>query len=76
MKPHGHMGIAEIAELLGVSRQRVHVIRSTYADFPAAASELKRGPIWHERDILAWVEKHRPDRNKPPTTSRPNRPKL
>jgi predicted DNA-binding transcriptional regulator AlpA len=69
MKPHGHMGAAEVAEVLGVSRQRVHILRQTYADFPAPVAELSRGPIWHEVDITAWLAAH-PTR---PTGRRPTK---
>jgi predicted DNA-binding transcriptional regulator AlpA len=58
MEPHDHMGIAEVAELLGISRQRVHAIKNAYADFPAPTSELVRGPIWHSADVLAWKDRH------------------
>lgn len=58
MEPHTHMGIAEIAARIGVSRQRVHQLRAAYADFPPAADELNRGPIWHTGDIEAWIAEH------------------
>jgi predicted DNA-binding transcriptional regulator AlpA len=55
---HGHLGLTEIATLLGVSRQRVHQLRSTYADFPEPVADLASGPIWHERDISTWHATH------------------
>lgn len=55
------MGAAEIAALLGVSRQRVHQLRSTYRDFPEPISVLATGPVWDAADVRAWQRKH-PDR--------------
>lgn len=47
------MGAAEIAELLGVSRQRVQqlVVRS---DFPAPAHTFAMGKVWRREDVEAW----------------------
>lgn len=39
------MSAAEIAEELGVARQRVHQLRSTSA-FPAPLAELRGGAVW------------------------------
>ncbi len=38
-------GVSEIAELLGVSRQRIRELR-TQEGFPAPLAELKSGPVW------------------------------
>lgn len=40
----------EVGELLGVSRQRVHQLRSAAA-FPAPLYELRAGPIWDVRAV-------------------------
>ncbi len=61
MKSHGHLGVAEVAELLGVSRQRVYQLRVAYPDFPVPVAELTSGPVWHESELLAWQSQH-PDR--------------
>jgi len=58
MNGHAHLGMAEIAKLLGVSRQRVYQLRKTYRDFPEPAAELVLGSIWHEDDIRAWHARH------------------
>lgn len=42
----------EVAELLAVSRQRVHQLRSQAA-FPAPLYELRTGPIW-AADAIEW----------------------
>lgn len=47
------MGAAEIAELLGVSRQRVQqlVVRP---DFPAPMGTLTMGKVWNRAEVEAW----------------------
>lgn len=40
----------DVADVLGVSRQRVHQLR-TMAAFPAPVVELRTGPIWDARAI-------------------------
>jgi hypothetical protein len=53
------MGVAEIAELLNVSRQRVHQLAREHADFPQPVAELKAGKIWLRRDVEAWASARR-----------------
>lgn len=45
---------AEIAELLGVSRQRVHQLYKAGA-LPAPYDTLKLGPVWLMADIERWA---------------------
>ncbi|GAA4439686.1 helix-turn-helix transcriptional regulator [Phytohabitans houttuyneae] len=54
------MGAAEIADLLGVSRQRVQQLVSR-PDFPPPATTLAMGKIWLASDVRAWVREHRPE---------------
>lgn len=54
-------GLTEVAELLGVSKQRAAVIVETYDDFPEPAAVLAAGRVWEEADVLAWLAAH-PDR--------------
>ena len=49
------VGVAEIAELFGVSRQAASNWRERHADFPTPAASLKSGPVWELPDILAWA---------------------
>jgi predicted DNA-binding transcriptional regulator AlpA len=58
-------GLAEVAELLGVSKRTAtrYVQRP---DFPEPVARLRAGPIWLEKDILVWA------RSEPP--ARPGRP--
>jgi predicted DNA-binding transcriptional regulator AlpA len=47
------LGLTEIGELLGVSRQRAFTL-SKRADFPAPLANLKAGRIWDRTAIEAW----------------------
>ena len=54
------MGLAEVASLLGTSRQRAsEIVRG--ADFPAGR-QLKAGPVWQALEVRAWARtwKRRP----------------
>jgi len=55
------LGVHEIAELLGLSRQRVHQLASQ-ADFPKPIARLNAGDIWTRADIEQWRNKMRPFR--------------
>ena len=50
------VGVAEIADLFGVSRQAASNWRERHADFPTPAASLKSGPVWELPDILAWAD--------------------
>lgn len=47
------MGAAEIADLLGVSRQRVQQL-VTRSDFPKPVAHLTMGKVWKTDDVQAW----------------------
>jgi prophage regulatory protein len=51
------IGTKEIAELLGVSRQRVSIIAKTHQGFPKPISRLAAGRIWRRAEVVAWVRK-------------------
>jgi predicted DNA-binding transcriptional regulator AlpA len=51
------VGVAEIAEMLGVSRQRVDAIIRTHEDFPMPEAELSAGRIWKRRDVEDWARR-------------------
>lgn len=55
------VGVSEIAQLLGVSRQRAVQVVRDYADFPAPVSRLASGRIWEREPVEAWMRAH-PDR--------------
>jgi predicted DNA-binding transcriptional regulator AlpA len=50
------MGIAEVAERLGVSNQRVDQLAQD-DDFPAPVAVLKAGRIWRRRNVEAWIKR-------------------
>ena len=49
------MSAAEIADELGVARQRVHQLRSTAA-FPAPLAELRGGAVWDARAVRKFAQ--------------------
>lgn len=51
---HHLMGVAEVAELLQVSRQRVTQLAKT-PEFPAPSARLASGPVWESADIERWA---------------------
>jgi predicted DNA-binding transcriptional regulator AlpA len=54
--------IIEIAELLGVTKQRAHQIAEEKG-FPAPLAEDARGRVWSRREVAAWAKRWR--REKP-----------
>jgi len=57
---HHLMGAAEIADRLGVSRQRVQQLVSR-PDFPAPSHVLAMGKVWETEDVERWIATHRPN---------------
>ncbi len=55
---HHLVGAAEIAEMLGVSRQRVDQLVSTYEDFPSPEAELSGGRVWSRTAVETWKAMH------------------
>lgn len=55
---HHLVGTTEIAELLGVTRQRVHQLASS-PDFPRPEIELSAGKIWTREAIEGWLDSRR-----------------
>jgi predicted DNA-binding transcriptional regulator AlpA len=50
------MGVHEIAEFLGVSRQRADELARIHPTFPKPAAVLRAGRIWLRRDIERWAK--------------------
>jgi hypothetical protein len=48
-------GVAELAEALGVSSQRVSTLRHRDG-FPAPVAELRSGPVWRLADITRFTQ--------------------
>lgn len=49
------VGAAEIADMLGVSRQRVHQLAAK-PGFPAPVARLSAGMFWRRHDIERWMQ--------------------
>jgi predicted DNA-binding transcriptional regulator AlpA len=62
---HHLVGVAEIAEMLGVSKQRVVQLAQSYSDFPGPEAELGSGRIWARSAIETWLATH-PERKSGP----------
>jgi hypothetical protein len=54
-EPKRYAGVSEVADLLGVSRQRVAQLR-TKPGFPAPVAELRSGPIWDVSSLGLFLE--------------------
>jgi chromosome partitioning protein len=52
------LGLAEVAALLGVSKQAVANWRTRREDFPEPTAELKSGPIWNKDKIVEWASEN------------------
>ena len=51
------VGVQEIAEMIGVTRQRIHAISRTHEDFPKPVAELAAGRIWTRKEIEEWARR-------------------
>lgn len=59
------MGVAEIADRLGVSRQRAgQIVDSVASGFPRGW-RLRMGHVWLSLDVEEWITAHRPHLNDP-----------
>lgn len=58
------MGAAEIAERLGVTRQRAYQITAR-RDFPEPIAHLAMGQVWETSDVEAWIRERRPELAEP-----------
>jgi predicted DNA-binding transcriptional regulator AlpA len=52
------VGPAEVAAMMGISRQRVDQLASTYEDFPAPEVVLATGRVWARSAIERWIAAH------------------
>jgi predicted DNA-binding transcriptional regulator AlpA len=53
------VGVSEIAEMLGVSRQRVDQISKADPRFPKPEVVLKGGKVWSREAIERWIASQR-----------------
>ncbi|UXA20893.1 hypothetical protein KXD98_18420 [Mycobacterium sp. SMC-4] len=63
------MSAAEIAEDLGVARQRVHQLRATKA-FPAPLAELRGGAVWDAAAVRKFAQEWERKPGRPSRQSR------
>ena len=56
--PDDLVSATEVAEILGVSRQRVHQLIRAYEDFPTPEAELAVGRIWRRDAVIEWAASH------------------
>jgi predicted DNA-binding transcriptional regulator AlpA len=63
-------GAAEIAELLGVSRQQVHRLAKR-TDFPRPVAKLQSGHVWEVEAVRTWAKANEGRRPGRPETPRP-----
>src|ERR1700690_1860258 len=55
--PHEDLvGIVEIAEMAGKSRQAVANWRARLSNFPKPVAELKAGPVFDGSEVKAWLD--------------------
>lgn len=60
----GLVGMAEVTELLGTSRQRAQeIIERRKPPFPTPLAVLKAGRIWDRDEVVAWIAANRPARD-------------
>ncbi|CAB5222306.1 hypothetical protein UFOVP361_106 [uncultured Caudovirales phage] len=47
-------GTAEVAEILGIAKQRIHALRKN-PEFPQPIVKIAATPIWDRLDIAKWA---------------------
>lgn len=53
------LGTSEVAEVLGVSKQRIHSLRQM-AEFPEPFVQLASTPLWDRTEVIEFLAKWRP----------------
>ena len=53
------LGTSEVAEVLGVSKQRIHALRKM-VEFPEPVRVLASTPLWDKEEVLAFLAVWRP----------------
>ena len=56
------MGAAEVAAVLGVSRQRVLQLLNERDDFPRPVAVLRMGKVWDGPQVRAWEQRRQLDK--------------
>lgn len=52
------VGVAEAAEVLGISKQALVNWRARYAGFPAPVAKLRMGPLYSLKAVRMWAVRH------------------
>jgi predicted DNA-binding transcriptional regulator AlpA len=50
-------GTAEVAEILGIAKQRIHALRKN-PEFPQPIIKIAATPIWNRLDIAKWATRN------------------
>jgi predicted DNA-binding transcriptional regulator AlpA len=53
------LGTSEVAEVLGVSKQRIHSLRQM-SSFPEPVVQLASTPLWDKEDVIKFLAEWRP----------------
>lgn len=53
------LGTSEVAEVLGVSKQRIHALRKM-VEFPEPVRVLASTPLWDKEEVLSFLAVWRP----------------
>lgn len=64
------LGLAEVAEVLGVSK-RTATRYAARTDFPEPLAQLAMGPIWLADDVESWIGRTPVRRGRPPNRAGP-----
>lgn len=51
------VGLSEIADMAGLSRQAVTNWRKRFDDFPKPAQTLQSGPVWNRDEVELWLKR-------------------
>ena len=53
------LGTSEVAEVLGVSKQRIHSLRQM-KEFPDPVVQLASTPLWDRKDVVSFLALWKP----------------
>jgi len=59
LRPEDVVGTCEVADVLGVSKQRIHALRKDKR-FPEPFKVLASSPLWDKREIDNFLRQWRP----------------
>lgn len=62
LRPDDILGTSEVAQVLGVSKQRIHALRKDQR-FPTPFKHIASTPLWDKREIDSFLKQWRPWKN-------------